>query len=156
MRCPKCGTDDDKVVDSRSVDEGRAIRRRRACLHCSNRFTTFERLESAGLLVEKRSGDRVAFEQEKVIDGIRAACKNRPVSDEAIVDLAANIEERARADGIEVVPSERIGREVLDGLGELDQVAYLRFASVYKEFEDAADFTREVGLLTKATKPKRH
>ncbi len=144
------------MVDSRSVEQGRAIRRRRACLACGSRFTTFERLEEVGLLVQKRSGDRVPFDPEKVIAGVRAACKNRPVPDEAIVELAAQIEDRARNDGLEVVHSERVGREVLDRLGELDHVAYLRFASVYKEFEDAADFTREVGLITKATKPKRH
>ena len=108
------------------------------------------------MLVQKRSGDRVPFDPEKVIAGVRAACKNRPVPDEAIIELAAQIEDRARIDGLEVVHSERVGREVLDRLGELDHVAYLRFASVYKEFEDASDFTREVGLITKATKPKRH
>lgn len=156
MQCPKCASDDDKVVDSRAVDTGRAIRRRRACLSCGNRFTTFERIEEAGLTVEKRSGDRMPFDPEKVAVGVRAACKNRPVSEDAIAELVAGIEDRARVDGLEVLPTERIGLEVLEGLGVLDQVAYLRFASVYKEFSDASDFAREVRLLTKATKPKRH
>ena len=156
MQCPKCASDDDKVVDSCAVDAGRAIRRRRACLSCGNRYTTFERIEEVGLTVEKRSGDRMPFDPEKVAAGVRAACKNRPVTDESIAGLVAGIEDRARAEGLEVLPTKRIGLEVLEGLGGLDQVAYLRFASVYKEFSDAADFAREARLLTKATKPKQH
>lgn len=156
VQCPKCAGDDDKVVDSRAVDAGRAIRRRRACLACGNRFTTFERIEEANLSVEKRSGDRMPFDSEKIASGVRAACKNRPVADEAITELVAAIEDRARAEGIDVVPTERIGLEVLEGLKALDEVAYLRFASVYKEFSDASDFAREARLLTKATKPKQH
>lgn len=144
------------MVDSRAVDHGRAIRRRRECLSCGQRFTTFERLEEVALVVEKRSGDRVPFDREKITAGIRAACKNRPVDDRAIGELATGIEDRARAEGHDVILSERIGREVLEGLRELDQIAYLRFASVYKVFEDPADFTREVGLLTKHSEPKRH
>jgi transcriptional repressor NrdR len=156
VQCPKCASDDDKVVDSRAVDSGRAIRRRRACLACGNRFTTFERIEGVGLTVEKRSGDRMPFDPDKIAAGVRAACKNRPVSDEAIGGIVEGIEDRARVEGLEVLPTERIGLEVLEGLGALDQVAYLRFASVYKEFSDASDFAREARLLTKATKPKQH
>ena len=96
------------------------------------------------------------FDPDKVAAGVRAACKNRPVSDEAIAAIVEGIEDRARVEGLEVLPTERIGLEVLEGLGALDQVAYLRFASVYKEFSDAADFAREARLLTKATKPKQH
>ena len=156
VQCPKCGADDDKVVDSRSVDNGRAIRRRRACEACAHRFTTFERIESVNLVVVKRSGDRMPFEATKIIEGVRAACKNRPVSDAAIENLATGVEERARAEGLGVLSTEQIGIDVLEGLRELDQVAYLRFASVYKEFDDASDFAREARLLTKATTPKRH
>lgn len=156
VQCPKCASDDDKVVDSRAVDSGRAIRRRRACLACGNRFTTFERIEGVGLTVEKRSGDRMPFDPDKIAAGVRAACKNRPVSDEAIGGIVEGIEDRARVEGLEVLPTERIGLEVLEGLGALDQVAYLRFASVYKEFSDASDFAREARLLTKATRPKQH
>lgn len=104
----------------------------------------------------KRSGDRVPFDVEKIVSGVRAACKNRDVNEQAIVELATTIEDRARVDGVDAIASEQIGREVLDALSVLDQVAYLRFASVYKVFEDPADFTREVGLLPKVTSPKRH
>ena len=156
MQCPKCGADDDKVIDSRSVDDGRAIRRRRSCLECSQRFTTFERIETADLVVVKRSGDRMPFDVERIIAGIRAACKNRPVDEPAMEDVATQVEEAIRADGLGVVTTERVGLEVLDGLRDLDEVAYLRFASVYKEFVDAADFAREANLLTKSTQPKIH
>lgn len=104
----------------------------------------------------KRSGDRVPFDVEKIVSGVRAACKNRDVDEQAMVELAANIEDRARVEGVDAIPSDQIGRDVLEALSVLDQVAYLRFASVYKVFEDPADFTREVGLLTKSTSPKRH
>jgi len=106
VQCPKCASDDDKVVDSRAVDSGRAIRRRRACLACGNRFTTFERIEGVGLTVEKRSGDRMPFDPDKVAAGVRAACKNRPVSDEAIAAIVEGIEDRARVEGLEVLPTE--------------------------------------------------
>lgn len=155
MRCPSCAHLEDKVVDSREVEQGAAIRRRRECLHCGFRFTTFERLSRAVLFVEKRSGEREPFRREKVVAGVQAACKNRPVDDAAIAALAADIEERFLADGPEV-SSQRIGLAVLDELRGLDDVAYLRFASVYKGFEDADDFAREAGLLTKQTAPKQH
>lgn len=161
--CPKCGVDDDKVLDSRSVDDGRAIRRRRSCLRCSYRYTTFERMELAHLTVIKRSGDRIPFDADKIVEGVRAACKNRPVDAVQMEDIAIGIEERARAEDLSLVSTERIGIEVLDGLKALDEVAYLRFASVYKEFSAAADFAREARLLTKSarlltksTQPKVH
>jgi transcriptional repressor NrdR len=144
VQCPKCASDDDKVVDSRAVDSGRAIRRRRACLACGNRFTTFERIEGVGLTVEKRSGDRMPFDPDKIAAGVRAACKNRPVSDEAIGGIVEGIEDRARVEGLEVLPTERIGLEVLEGLGALDQVAYLRFASVYRSFDTLSDIEHEI------------
>lgn len=156
VQCPKCFSDDDKVVDSRSVEEGRTIRRRRQCLRCNQRFTTFERTEEVQLLVAKRSGDRVPFDPEKMTLGITAACKNRPVTTDQIHDVVSRIEERVRAMNADVVTSEQIGRDVLEALRELDQVAYLRFASVYKVFDGPEDFTREVGLLTKQSAPKRH
>ncbi len=144
------------MIDSRSVDGGRAIRRRRSCARCEHRFTTFERIETADLVVVKRSGDRVLFDPARIVAGVRAACKNRPVDDEDMEGVAVGVEETLRAEGRVVVPTERIGIEVLERLRELDQVAYLRFASVYKEFSDAEDFEREVRLLTKATEPKTH
>jgi transcriptional repressor NrdR len=154
VRCPACGGLDDKVVDSRASDDGGAIRRRRECLACGRRFTTFERVEEVPLVVVKRSGEREPFDREKVLAGVRAAAKNRPIDDERFVELVSAVEDSLRLDGPEV-PSTRVGMAVLERLRDVDQVAYVRFASVYKEFDDPADFEREVDLLTKATEPKR-
>lgn len=154
MRCPACAHLDDKVVDSRQADDGATIRRRRECLACGQRFTTFERLEEVPLVVVKRSGDRVPFDRAKVERGIASATKGRPVSDDQISEVAADLEDQLRLAGPEVT-SEQIGLAVLDRLRDLDQVAYVRFASVYKGFDDPADFQREIRLL-KATAPKRH
>jgi transcriptional repressor NrdR len=153
MKCPACGHHDDKVVDSRTADDGDAIRRRRECLTCGRRFTTFERLEEAALVVVKRSREREPFDRTKVVGGIRAACKNRPIGTDQMESLAVDVEETMRLEGPEVT-TEQIGLAVLDRLRALDEVAYLRFASVYKGFEDLGDFEREVAL-TKATEPKR-
>ena len=154
MRCPWCQTLDDKVVDSRLADDGGAIRRRRECLACGRRYTTYERIEEAPLWVVKRGGEREPFDRSKVISGLRAATKNRPVTDDQLETVAHQVEEALRGSGAEV-PSQQIGLAVLERLRELDEVAYLRFASVYKGFEDIGDFEREVGLLTKTTEPKR-
>ena len=159
VRCPCCSADDDKVVDSRAADDGAAIRRRRQCLQCGQRFTTYERLEEVPLVVVKRSGERVPFDRAKIAAGLRAAAKSRPVPDEVIEATAVEIEEALRLAGGGDVESSAIGLAVLDRLRELDQVAYVRFASVYKGFDDPADFEREVSLLsslTKQTDPKRH
>lgn len=155
VRCPSCSGIDDKVVDSRTADDGSAIRRRRECLSCGRRYTTFERLEEVPLMVLKRSGDRVPFDRQKIEDGVQSAAKGRPVTAEQLAALAADIEEHLRLEGPDVL-SVHIGLAVLERLQHLDQVAYVRFASVYKDFDDPADFQREVGLLTKATEPKRH
>jgi transcriptional repressor NrdR len=136
------------------ADDGTAIRRRRECATCGRRFTTFERIEEAALMVVKRSGDRELFDRSKVVAGVRAATKNRPVSAEAMDALAGEVEEAMRLLGPEPT-SQQIGVAVLERLRRLDEVAYLRFASVYKGFEDVGDFEREVGLLSKATEPKR-
>ena len=154
MRCPWCQSLDDRVVDSRLAEDGAAIRRRRECTACGGRFTTYERLDEAPLWVLKRGGQREPFDRVKVIAGVRAATKNRPVSEEQLDTLALEVEEALRHLGAEV-SSQQIGVAVLEGLRELDEVAYLRFASVYKGFEDVGDFQREVGLLTKTTAPKR-
>ena len=153
VRCPACTSIDDRVVDSRASDDGTAIRRRRECIACGRRFTTFERLEEVPLTVVKRSGAREPFDREKIVAGLRAATKNRPVTSDELAAVAVEIEESLRLDGPEL-GSERIGLAVLDRLRTLDQVAYVRFASVYKEFDDPADFEREISLLTKATAPK--
>jgi transcriptional repressor NrdR len=154
VRCPWCGADDDKVVDSRVSDEGAAIRRRRECLGCGRRFTTFERVEEQPLWVIKRSGQREPFDRAKLIAGMQAACKNRPVTEDMLQELASRVEESLRAASSEPT-TQQVGMAVLEQLKDLDDVAYLRFASVYKGFEDAGDFQREVGLLIKTTEPKR-
>ncbi len=136
------------------AEEGGSIRRRRECVACGQRFTTFERIEEMPLVVEKRSGSREPFDRSKVISGVNSACKNRPVSEEAIDNLASQVEESLRSIN-ETVTTQDIGVAVLERLKELDDVAYVRFASVYKGFEDVGDFQREVGLLTKSTAPKR-
>jgi transcriptional repressor NrdR len=153
VRCPYCQSMDDKVIDSRMADGGAATRRRRECLACGRRYTTFERVEEVQLFVIKRSGHREPFDRAKILDGIRRAAKNRPISEDDIAALAAGVEDEAREFGPEV-GSEVVGKAVLDRLRALDPVAYLRFASVYKGFEDVTDFEREVGLLQKTTTPK--
>jgi transcriptional repressor NrdR len=152
MRCPNCASLDDKVVDSRLADEGVAIRRRRECLGCGRRFTTFERIEEVGLVVLKRSGVREPFRRAKVVAGVRAAAKNRPVTVEQLEGLAADVEECLRLEGSEA-SSARVGAIVLERLRALDEVAYVRFASVYKGFDDPGDFEREVLALTKTEPP---
>ena len=157
MRCPACGSFDDKVIDSRQADDGSSIRRRRACIACTRRFTTFERVEEAPLVIVKRSGERVPFDRSKISAGIRAAAKGRPVEaddGEAADELASAIEDALRLDGRSEATSEEVGRAVLDQLRELDPVAAIRFASVYLGFDDLADFEREVTLLAKRTAPK--
>lgn len=154
MRCPYCEGEEDKVVDSRLADDGRAIRRRRECLACTRRYTTFERAEEVPLLVAKRNGVEEPFDLDKVIEGIRRACKNRPVTQAEISSLAEDIEDAMRADARRPVPSAEIGREVLERLRDLDDVAYLRFASVYKDFQELNDFERELGMLLKKSPPK--
>ena len=156
MRCPACGHIDSKVVDSRQSEDGATIRRRRECLECRHRFTTFERLEPAALVVVKRSGTREPFARDKVVAGVRAAVKARQVGPGEVEALVAAVEDEVRrAPGGEIT-SERLGRAVLERLQELDAVAAIRFASVYKGFEDVSDFAREITLLAKRTAPKSH
>ena len=153
VRCPFCTRLDDKVVDSRSADDGAAIRRRRECLECGRRFTTFERIEEVALTVVKRNGTREAFDRSKVVRGLRAATKGGAVSDTQVESVTSEVEERLRLEGTDV-SSQAIGLAVLERLEAIDPVAYLRFASVYRNFTDPEDFAREASLLTKATEPK--
>ena len=146
VRCPVCGSLENRVVDSRSADEGRAIRRRRLCANCDLRFTTFERLEEQTLSVVKRDGRTEAFDPAKVEVGIRSACKGRPVGADAITQLVAEVEEGIRAHG-PTVESARVGALALERLRPLDGVAAVRFASVYKGFEGPEDFEEELRLL---------
>ena len=136
------------------AEDGTAIRRRRECAVCGRRYTTFERIDEIPLMVIKRSGVRQPFDRGKLIDGLRSATKNRPVSEEQLDVLAQEVEDELREDGSEP-SSEQVGLAVLERLRVLDEVAYLRFASVYKGFEGVDDFRREVGLLTKTTAPKQ-
>lgn len=154
MRCPYCRSSEDRVIDSRLAEDGGAIRRRRECAACGKRFTTFERAEVVPLVVVKRSGERVPFERARIIAGVSKACVNRPVDEREVTRVAEEIEEAIRSSGQREVSTADIGVAVLDRLGEIDEVAYLRFASVYKEFQELSDFEREVGLLQKKTPPK--
>jgi transcriptional repressor NrdR len=145
MRCPLCATEDTRVIDSRPAESGGAIRRRRECLVCGERFTTFER-PVIGATVVKRSGRREAFDREKVRRGLESALADRPIPEGTIDDIVARIEASARG-GSALVTSEELGKAVLAELRDLDDVGYLRFASVYKEFQGAGDFEREAAAL---------
>jgi transcriptional repressor NrdR len=148
MRCPKCHTDDTKVIDSREAEEGASIRRRRLCSSCQQRFTTYERLEEVPLMVLKSIGTRELFDRAKIVAGVAAASKGRPVSAEQIEQLSIELEDQSRLQGNEITTAE-LGLAALERLRLVDDVAYLRFASVYKNFDAAADFQREVVLLKK-------
>jgi transcriptional repressor NrdR len=147
MQCPICREDHDKVTDSRSAQEGTIIRRRRKCLACGHRFTTYEAIERAPLYVIKKDNRREPYQRDKLLGGIVTACKKRPVSMEKIEKLVHRIEMNIYA-GFQVeVPSVRIGEWVMDGLEQLDDVAYVRFASVYRQFKDAEEFIAELRKL---------
>ena len=148
MFCPSCHADDTKVVDSRLAEEGASVRRRRQCLTCSYRFTTFERAEEAPLIVVKSDGGRQPFDRDKIVFGVLAATKGRDVDADQVDRLATAVEDEMRLLGGEVTTSQ-VGLSVLDRLRLLDEVAYLRFASVYKNFDAAADFQSELELLSK-------
>ena len=152
MRCPYCLANDDKVVDSREAGDASAIRRRRECIACGRRYTTYERVEELPLVVRKRSGELEPFDREKLRAGIERAASGR-LDTATVSTLVATLEEELRAGGAEI-GSDRVGMAVLEHLRALDPIAYLRFASVYKGFEDLADFEREVGELQKTTAPK--
>jgi len=144
MRCPFCRSDDSRVVDSRETNDGDAIRRRRSCAECGRRFTT---VEETSLAVVKRSGVTEPFSRAKVISGVRKACQGRPVAEDDLALLAQRVEETIRAGGTAEVPADEVGLAILEPLRELDEVAYLRFASVYRSFESLADFEAEITAL---------
>jgi transcriptional repressor NrdR len=153
VRCPFCSADDDRVVDSRLAEDGVAIRRRRECANCAQRYTTFERIEEIGLYVIKRSGEREPFSREKILRGVRSAAKNRPVDVEVLDGVTMVVEESMRLLNRDVT-SEEVGMATLEALRDIDDVVYVRFASVYKGFEGTEDFAREIGMLVKTTAPK--
>jgi transcriptional repressor NrdR len=147
MRCPKCGCQDDKVVDSRASREGATIRRRRECIACAYRFTTYEEIERVGLVVLKRDGRREEFSKEKLLLGMKKACQKRPISQKVVEDLVEKIVLQVTDKCEREVPAEELGRQVMQGLREIDEVAYVRFASVYRRFQEATDFVQEVRKL---------
>jgi transcriptional repressor NrdR len=147
MRCPKCGCQNDKVIDSRASREGATIRRRRECIACEYRFTTYEEVERAGLLVLKRDGRREEFSKEKLLSGLKKACQKRPISPKLIEDLVERIVNDITDKYEREVPAEVIGKLVMNGLRATDDVAYVRFASVYRRFQEATDFVHEVKKL---------
>ncbi len=140
MHCPYCGAGDSKVIDSRLVDAGAGVRRRRECLACRRRFTTYERCEREPLRVIKKNGTRELFDRQKVLGGILKACEKRPVPIEILEGIAGEVERELRDEGYEEVSSSHIGEKVMEKLKKIDQVAYVRFASVYREFRDVDQF----------------
>ena len=147
MRCPHCGERETRVVDSRDLDDAATIRRRRECAACATRFTTYERVEAARLVVVKSDGVRQEFDREKLAVGLRKALTRRPVPDDAADRAADAIEAELRASGVSEIPSAQIGALAMDHLRAIDQIAYIRFASVYQSFEDLEALKREVDLL---------
>jgi len=156
MRCPFCGSSHDKVIDSRAADGGNAIRRRRECLNCSKRFTTYEHVEqNTRLTVIKRDGSRVPFDRQRIITGVVRACYKRPVSHEQVTALAHEVEEDLFKLGEREIEAVEIGSLVADRLRRLDQVAYVRFASVYRQFRDLDELLREVREVMETTDPNQ-
>jgi len=147
MRCPQCGEKESRVVDSRDLDDASTIRRRRECAACSLRFTTYERIEAARLVIVKRDGTRQEFDREKLASGLRKALTRRPVPASAADQATDEIEAALRAEGMTEVPSSRIGQMAMAKLRDLDQIAYIRFASVYQSFDDLEALKREVDAL---------
>jgi transcriptional repressor NrdR len=149
MRCPKCTSIEDKVIDSRISKEGSTIRRRRECLECGHRYSTTETLVRDGIIVLKRDGRREEFSREKLLHAVRAACHKRPVDAEQIAMLIEDVIDALEAQYDAEIPSSAIGDAVMQRLRAVDQVAYVRFASVYKEFRDVSEFVQEIGSLPK-------
>src|SRR3974390_2078444 len=147
MRCPKCGCQEDRVIDSRPSPEGATIRRRRECTKCGHRFTTYEEVEREGLMVLKHDGRHEEFSKEKLLFGVKKACQKRPISPKVMEDLVERIVDEVTGKYEQEVPAEVIGKLVMEGLRGIDEVAYVRFASVYRRFQEATDFVQEVKKL---------
>jgi transcriptional repressor NrdR len=152
VRCPFCATDEDKVIDSRQSKDGREIRRRRECLSCARRFTTYERVEEALPMVIKADGRREPFDRNKIASGLKRAAAKRPVSMEALEAVAEEIERDISDLGRSEVAASEIGERVLPRLRQLDEVSYVRFASIYRDFRDIDEFAKELGEVVKARK----
>jgi len=155
VKCPYCGFQEDRVLDSRGIRDGEAIRRRRECLQCGRRFTTHEEIEEAQIRVIKKDGRRELFDRAKVMRGLALACHKRPVSSEALEQVVDEIERRLYDRGDREVPAAVIGERVIEALRALDPVAYVRFASVYREFQDATQFKEIVEVLREEEQPQR-
>lgn len=156
MKCSNCHSKSTKVLDSRPIEEGRSIRRRRECEECSFRFTTFERVEELPLVVVKKDGTRQEYSREKLIRGLIKACEKRPVPLETIETLAVQVEKEIRDQGVSEIDSKEIGEKVMDRLSEIDEVAYVRFASVYRQFKDLSVFLDELKDLINTDKEDDH
>ena len=147
MKCPFCSYEEDKVVDSRSSREGKAIRRRRECLSCSQRFTTYEYVETLPLAIVKNDGRREPYDRQKILSGLYTACKKRPISSEAIEQMADQIENQIQAMNESEISSQQIGELAMKALYQLDEVAYIRFASVYRKFKEIKEFLSEIRVM---------
>lgn len=152
MRCPFCQSDETKVLDSRQIDGGTAIRRRRECEVCTKRFTTYEKYEESQLMVVKKDGRREPFSRQKLLSGLHKACEKRPVSTEQLEIMVAEIERELRDVNDREVPSELVGEMVMNKLSQTDEIAYIRFASVYRQFKDIRKFMEELDELVKRRK----
>lgn len=149
MHCLKCGCEESKVIDSRMVEESNSIRRRRECLECKNRFTTYERIEYTPIMVVKKNGVRQQFDRDKIIGGMIRSCEKRPVSTQTIEKAVDEIEAELNNMMIKEIESTKIGDMVIDKLKQLDEIAYVRFASVYRQFKDINEFKKEINKLLK-------
>jgi len=147
MKCPFCGNPDDRVIDSRTSKEGDAIRRRRECLKCGKRFTSYERVDNLIPMVIKKDGRRESFDRGKILGGLKKACEKRPISIDALEGIVDSIEKKLMGMGVKEIPSAWIGEEVMGSLKAIDKVAYVRFASVYRQFKDINEFMDEVKSL---------
>ena len=147
MKCPYCGDQDSKVIDSRHSEDGASIRRRRECLACQKRFTTYETVESLPIIVVKKDGSRQSFDRTKILNGMVRACEKRPVSFDTLESIATDIEQSLQNDMDREIPSTRIGELVMERLKDVDEVAYVRFASVYRQFKDISTFMAELSKL---------
>lgn len=149
MHCIKCGCEESKVVDSRSIEEGNSIRRRRECLNCKNRFTTYEKIEYTPIIVIKKNGERQQFNRAKIVNGMLRACEKRPVSIETIETAVDEIELAINNTMDKEIEASAIGEFVIEQLKEIDEIAYVRFASVYRQFKDINEFKKELNKLLK-------
>ncbi|MFT8313545.1 MAG: transcriptional regulator NrdR [Clostridium sp.] len=147
MKCPFCGFEDSKVIDSRATEDNMAIRRRRECLQCNKRYTTYEKVEDIPILVIKKDSSREFFDKSKIISGLIKACQKRPISRKQIEDIASEVEKSLSNEMLTEVKSDMIGEVIMEKLKEIDEVAYVRFASVYRQFKDINTFMKEISNL---------